>query len=635
MAHVAHHGQPLRRTLGSAALAAGVLATAVLFLEPAAAGWAWTGAVLATAGFLGLPPDARPHRRFLFVALAWTVTLGAWARPQFRADAASYFVQLRSVAFDHDLDFRNEWEQWGYPELPPTATGLQPNVQSVGPALAWSPFFLLAHLYVLTARALGLVTWAADGMSPPYLRSAGLGTLTVAVLGAGALASALARRFGWRAASLGVLGAVLASPVGYYVFVENAMSHGIVFGVGCFFVVQWLRVAEAPNGRRWAVLGLLFGLLALARWQALVTGFLLLALAVRHAFEGRLSWRWLAGGAGLALAAFAPQMLVWKALYDRPLTLPQGGGFLDWTSPGLVAVLTSANHGLLNWTPLTLAGLLGLAGLLRVERAFAVGSLLVFLATAWVNGAVRDWWGSDAFGARRFDVVVPLLAVGLAWAARWTASCVTRRPWAVPVALAGIAVAWNLGFIRLHRAGAFPSGAAPIDRLAALQARQARDALERALPGPALRAWAYEAFAGEYFYRNVNPGGLINVGAPDCPWLGDGWSRAKLREGWPHFRWAFHPRACAWFAVTEPFALRVQVQARAPDGIRDQVMSLGLNGVPVGATQLQPEWAVLGFDLPARAVAAGRNTLCLDFSEALPGEAGARVAAAVAVIQLP
>ena len=77
------------------------------------------------------------------------------------------------------------------------------------------------------------------------------------------------------------------------------------------------------------------------------------------------------------------------------------------------------------------------------------------------------------------------------------------------------------------------------------------------------------------------------------------------------------------------------MKARAPDGLSDQILGVTLNAVAVGKTRLGPEWAVLGFDLPAHVVVAGRNTLCLDFSEALPGEDGARVAAAVAVIQLP
>jgi hypothetical protein len=47
------------------------------------------------------------------------------------------------------------WNTWGYMEMPVTATGHRFNQHTVGPALLWSPFFLLAHLYVKAAGGFG------------------------------------------------------------------------------------------------------------------------------------------------------------------------------------------------------------------------------------------------------------------------------------------------------------------------------------------------------------------------------------------------------------------------------------------------------------------------------------------------
>ena len=100
--------------------------------------------------------------------------------------------------------------------------------------------------------------------------------------------------------------------------------------------------------------------------------------------------------AAAAVLVFLPQMLAWRRLYGSLVTMPQGGGFVDWSSPHLLDTLFSADHGLFTWTPLTLLGLLGLLALLRRDAALATGALLAFAATAWVNGGVDDWAAGEA-----------------------------------------------------------------------------------------------------------------------------------------------------------------------------------------------------------------------------------------------
>src|SRR5207244_529697 len=125
--------------------------------------------------------------------------------PGFGADSPSYFVYLRSAAFDHDLDFANEWAQWGYEPQPLTATGHRRNVHAIGSAMIWSPFYAAAHAYVVATRLLGSRAYAADGYAIPYVRATALGTATVAVLGAFLLGRALVPRFGVALATVGVL----------------------------------------------------------------------------------------------------------------------------------------------------------------------------------------------------------------------------------------------------------------------------------------------------------------------------------------------------------------------------------------------------------------------------------------------
>jgi hypothetical protein len=323
-------------------------------------------------------------------------------------------------------------------------------------------------------------------------------------------------------------------------------------------------------------------------------------------------------------------------LFGRWLTMPQGGGFVDWSSPHFVDVLFSAERGFFNWTPLMLAGTLGLLRLLPSMPAFAAASLAVIAATAWVNGGVRDWEAGDAYAARRFDLAVPFVAWGLAALARAATAALKRRPWAAVAAVLAAFALWNAGFIRLYRARNF-TDAAPFDRLAAAQARQLYRLLDASAArwGPRARAFVYDVMVGEYFYYNVNPSGTIDVGAVDSPWLDEGWSPPELREGWPAFRWALYPGACVRVPLQGTTALRSFIRVRAAGRVPDQSMRILSNGHLVATVPIADDWADVAFTLPAESLVRGDNRVCFEFARSLPGEGEGSHAAAVALIQLP
>ena len=625
-----------RRGVGVALIGLGLVSSGLALLDPARPAGILTGPLLA---LLGLVVAGRPRGVGLVLpaALAVAFSIAAAAGPEFRGDSASYFAYVRSAVFDHDLDFADEWEHWGYAKAPPTPTGHRPNVQSVGPALAWAPFYLLAHAYV----KLGLagVPFPADGYSAPYRRAAALGTLIAVGLGAGLLYRVAASRFGARAALLAVGAALFASPIAYYAFVVPTMAHGLAFGAAAAVVWAWHRAESRPSLESWTLLGAAIGWVALMRWQGIVCALLavpLLAMQLRRR-TARASWAVAAAAAGVIV--FSPQLLAWKVLYGRFVTLPQGRGFLDWSSPHLWDTLASADHGLFTWTPVLLLGLVGLGLMLRDSPAFAAGALLVFAATAWVNGAVRDWAASDAFGARRYDVVVPLLAVGIGALVTRLAPLLARHPLWAPAALLGALTVWNVGFVSAFRTGAYPE-AAPLERVARDQARGLRRAAQGllgALAGPRGRALAYKALQAEYLYTAFNRGGTIAPADPAAQerYLLNGWSTRGRSPGRPDFRWALFPEACVRVPLEAPFDLRVTIDALAPPAAQPQTMSVAVNGVVVGTGTLAPEGSRVPVFIEARQLVPGENTLCLRFSNALPGEPGTRAAAGVWEIQLP
>jgi len=560
--------------------------------------------------------------------------------PQYGADSVSYYAYLRSAVFDRDWDFTNEWKAWGYPALGVTETGHRRNPNSVGPALLWTPFFLATHGYVLANRALGRTVYAADGVSEPYRRSLTLGTLTVATLGAFLLARVLAARVGKGAARLAVVAAVTTSPVLYYLFVQSAMSHGCVFGVASAVLWAWERARRAPSRRAWLELAALVGLLTLVRWQAVVYLLFVLPLLAVGLARKTVRWAWAAQGAVVGLAVFSPQILAWQVLYGRPVTVPYGfaapghRSYFSWASPHAWDVLLSADRGFFAWTPAMLLGVVGLLLSLRRFGLLSAGGLLVFAASTWINGSVLDWSGADSFGARRFDLVVPFIAVGFAW----LLSAAARRPLVAPVLIvAGLAL-WNAGLVGLYRRAVF-SEAAPLERVAARQARGLRTGAESWLEkvaGPRGRALAYKLFVGEFLYWNLNLSGTLDLAGADEHYLAGGWSPPRNRSGPPTFRQALYPQACVRLPLDEPLRpLPAVITLRAPERLPQQTVTIVLNGHVLKQGGLGPEWQDVSVTLPAERLHTGENLLCLRFSGALPSEDGSAVAAAVSRIQLP
>lgn len=79
------------------------------------------------------------------------------------SDGIRNYVYLPSLLLDHDLDFTDEYAYFyaydaGRAERiigDSTPRGVPPNQRPIGPAILWTPFFLLAHLLAPLFNLLG------------------------------------------------------------------------------------------------------------------------------------------------------------------------------------------------------------------------------------------------------------------------------------------------------------------------------------------------------------------------------------------------------------------------------------------------------------------------------------------------
>ena len=122
----------------------------------------------------------------LLFLCAYAASLVWLAKPDGRivfGDALHHYVQLRSVVFDHDLKFTNEYLRLYGPGagqdsetewiVKTNATGHIRNLMPVGPAILWTPLFLAVAGAVWIANALG-AAYPLDGYGRLFQASAGL-----------------------------------------------------------------------------------------------------------------------------------------------------------------------------------------------------------------------------------------------------------------------------------------------------------------------------------------------------------------------------------------------------------------------------------------------------------------------------
>jgi hypothetical protein len=117
---------------------------------------------------------------------------------------------------------------------------------------------------------------------------------------------------------------------------------------------------------------------------------------------------------GGVVTMLLPQFFAWHAIYGHFFLIPQGGGFMQWTSPALWSVLFSLRHGLFSWTPAVLVAVLGLYHVVRRDAVVGWSVAIVVLLAVYINASVSDWWAGEAFGARRFVGYSVFFALGLA-----------------------------------------------------------------------------------------------------------------------------------------------------------------------------------------------------------------------------
>jgi hypothetical protein len=385
-------------------------------------------------------PLCRSRKSERLLALLFLLSL-PFLNPWVRGDGVGYYAFARAPLIEHNLDFTKDFqhanEGFRGPRLDEngqprsefrTPTGYLDNHFSVGPAILWTPFLLLAHAGVLLARVLGSSV-PADGFSAPYRIAMAIATAFYGFLSL-LLAFRLARHYVHeRWARLATIAIWWASSLPVYMYFNPSWSHAHSAFAVALFLWYWHETRSSRSLSQWLILALITGLML----NVYYPNTMVLAVLVVEAVPQYLS----AFRRGVAAAAFeAPRLsdLLMRHLFFAALVvlclLPTFitryivyGGALEsgyiplrdwlWRSPVFLDVLFSSNHGLLVWTPILLFAIVGLILFRWREPRVGASLLAALLAFYFFIACYPDWAGISSYGNRFFVSLTPLFILGL------------------------------------------------------------------------------------------------------------------------------------------------------------------------------------------------------------------------------
>ena len=227
------------------------------------------------AGLLALS-----RRELIALALLFGLTLPAVTARIYASDEIQYVSYLRSLWFDRDVSFENEYRYFydrnvgrgehfheTFLELQ-TEAGRRPNFGTLGAAILWAPFYALGHVTALSLRALGHEV-AADGFSKPYIAAIAYGSAFYA-FAAVLLSIAAARRIAAshdRQSIAAGLAVWFGTPLLFYMYVAPPFAHACSAFAVALFVTIWLHVRQTWSLGGAVALGLSGALMAMVREQ--------------------------------------------------------------------------------------------------------------------------------------------------------------------------------------------------------------------------------------------------------------------------------------------------------------------------------------------------------------------------------
>jgi tetratricopeptide (TPR) repeat protein len=335
-------------------------------------------------------------------------------------DDSGYYVYLRSLFFDGDLDFYNERFYIHVEHFNPT--GYVFNNWQIGQSILVFPFFLLGHFCALILNALGHPV-SLDGYSFPYYMSTALASQTYLFIGLLITFQITRKYFAEGVSLLTTLMLWVASPLIYYTFIRQRMAHTIEFFLSALFIWVWLNNRKSSSRWSHALMGGILGFLGSVRIVGL--GLVVIYIVdqfwlLRQSNFKKLPINCLIYFAVFGLIFFSTQLFSWQIIDGFPLPahhLTKNVEFAtEFSITGLlenaVTFLLGHKWGILYSSPALLLGAMGVIYCKKLEE-MRLAIFLGILAYAALIIYCLDFLVSYQF--RYLTPIYPLVGLGLGY----------------------------------------------------------------------------------------------------------------------------------------------------------------------------------------------------------------------------
>lgn len=343
-----------------------------------------------------------------------------------KGDDAAYYSYLRSIYFDGDIDFYNEK---GYAHSEKILhSGYVFNHWAPGPAIFWTPFFFLGHLFAHLLKS-SVLDVSVDGYSFPYYISTAVGSILFSFTGIYLLSKLLCRFYERKIAYFSSFIVFASTALVYFTFIRQRMAHSLEFMLVVIFLFLYIKVREQKYDFKWMALwGTSIGALFLTRHTDIT--FLIIpaldfcyCLYVKWKAKTKSSYE--LKGYGYFTASFiitiVPLFIVWQILNGIPLPISwtqYPSHFFSFDFPGLVKKIyhffLGGDWGVFISEPIWLIALPGLWLFIKKEPFYGILFCMVGVFPIYISANPGGGASEASFGHRFALALNPILTFGVA-----------------------------------------------------------------------------------------------------------------------------------------------------------------------------------------------------------------------------
>ncbi len=339
---------------------------------------------------------------------------------QLSFDSFGYYIYLPSFFIYDDFSQLNYLKDI-LPKYKPTTdfsqavegpTGKYVNKYTMGQAVMFPPFFLLAHYVIVPVTG-----FEPDGFSVPYQMSIAFGCLLYSIIALFILRKILLKLFNDNVASLVLLFVAIGTNFLYYSTSDNTLPHNQLFFVFTLILFYTTSYYEKPGYIKAVIVGLLVGLAGLIRPTELIISLVPVFWGISDLKD--LSLRLKQHSKGIMIMAISSimiislQLIYWKVQSGRFVFYGYGNEQLNLWKPHLAELLFSFRKGWFIYTPMMALAIAGFIPLFKEHRRFFIPLFIYIILNIWIVSAWDCWWYGGCFGQRSMVQSYALLSIPL------------------------------------------------------------------------------------------------------------------------------------------------------------------------------------------------------------------------------